>query len=118
MQSPSPREGGRSHDRTPRGQNRRPAESAAYIGSSTFKDLTAAEKATADNLAANQAAIQRWLASASAGDKEPFTHAMDSSGGRIYVRATDSFVNPNRVVTVLKKKRDGSYYILTSYPEI
>lgn len=39
---------------------------------STFNDLAAAEKATGDNIAKNQAAIQQWLSSAATGKKQPF----------------------------------------------
>ncbi|MER7309997.1 RNase A-like domain-containing protein [Streptomyces griseoluteus] len=85
---------------------------------STCKDLAAAEKATGDNLAANQAAIQQWLSSAPAGSKEAFPHTMDSAGRKDLYQGLGHLRQPEIVITVLKKGERRSYYTLTSFPEI
>lgn len=79
---------------------------------STFPDLTTAETTTAHNIAVNQAEVEAWLH----GSRRALEirASVDGSLGRVYVRATHSFVAPRQVLTMLK--RDGnSYYTWTSY---
>lgn len=85
--------------------------------SSTFKDLAAAERATGGNIAANQAAITQWLAGSTF--KKAFRHTMNSADGRVYERATQSFLNPTKIATVLVRdpSMPGGYRVLTSFPE-
>lgn len=80
---------------------------------STFTDLSAAETATGDNIAANESVIAKWLSGTSA--RLAIQNGVDSAGGTIYERATQSFISPSAVNTVLVRIASG-YNILTSYP--
>jgi Bacterial CdiA-CT RNAse A domain len=79
---------------------------------STFTDLSAAETATGDNIAANESVIAKWLSGTSA--RLAIQNGVDSAGGTIY-DATQSFISPSAVNTVLVRIASG-YNILTSYP--
>lgn len=80
---------------------------------STFTDQAAAETATAQNLSANAGAISKWLAGTS--PRLAIQDSMDSSLGRVYERASQSFVPPRGVNSVLVRTPTG-YNVLTSYP--
>lgn len=85
--------------------------------SSTFKDLAAAEKATGGNITANQGAIIQWLSGSER--RKVITNPMDSAGGRVYERSTQTFHNSSQVRTVLERdpSMPDKYRIITSYPE-
>lgn len=81
---------------------------------STFVDLEHAEIATTQNLLAHANEVKAWLATG-----EPrliISDRIDPTSGRIFVRRTNAFVAPNRVVTVLDKA-PGGYVVRTSFPE-
>lgn len=80
---------------------------------STFTDQAAAESVTAQNLSSNVGAISKWLAGTS--PRLAIQDSMDSGLGRVYERATQSFVQPSGVNTVLVRTPTG-YNVLTSYP--
>jgi RHS repeat-associated protein len=80
---------------------------------STFTDQAAAEGVTAQNLSANVGAINKWLAGSS--PRLAIQDSMDSALGRVYERATQTFVQPSGVNTVLVRTPTG-YNVLTSYP--
>lgn len=72
-----------------------------------------AEEATARNISANAEKIDEWLA----GSKPRITirTSMDPGGGRVYEKATQTFLRPTGVKTILERTPTG-YYVLTSYP--
>ncbi len=87
--------------------------------SSTFTNRAASEKATGGNLATNRLKVEKWLTEGTA-PRLVITGTMNPVDGRAYVRASDSFVGPDAVTTVLQRDTtlpDG-YRIITSYPSI
>ncbi|GAA4850841.1 hypothetical protein GCM10023221_32890 [Luteimicrobium xylanilyticum] len=85
---------------------------------STFRDVAAAERATAENLRANAKRIGSWLEGTKG--QLPIRNSMSPADGRVYVRGEDRFVSPHEVVTFLRRNPampDG-YHIVTSYPTI
>lgn len=65
---------------------------------------TQSHATTGDNIAKNLAAIPQWLSSAATGKNKAFDNVMDGAGGKIYLKASDTFVSPKKVVTVLKRR--------------
>jgi hypothetical protein len=80
---------------------------------STFADQAAAEGATAQNIAANAGAINKWSAGSS--PRLAIQSSMDPAAGTVYERATQTFIQPTGVNTVLVRTSTG-YNVLTSYP--
>lgn len=80
---------------------------------STFADSTAAERVTAENISLNAHAIDEWLAGTS--PRLVLHGPMDPTSGRVYERATRTFIPPGGVKTVLIRSANG-YTLLTSYP--
>jgi hypothetical protein len=80
---------------------------------STFMDQAAGVSATAQNISTNAGAITKWLAGSS--PRLAIQDSMDSALGRVYERATQSFLQPSSVNTVLVRTPSG-YNVLTSYP--
>jgi len=80
---------------------------------STFNDLETAETVTARNLAAHHDEIASWL-------RNPLERRLviegpaDATEGRVYISATQTFVNPIGVRTILIKRGKG-YFVRTSY---
>lgn len=83
--------------------------------SSTFSDQKAAEKWVARNITVNRALIEAWL-EADPAPKVAFRAPMDPADGTVYLRDSNSFVSAREVVTVLKRKDDGDWFVFTSYP--
>lgn len=82
---------------------------------STFVDLDTASTSTALNIAANMKTITRWLGKQKATGKLDIRSPAPANAGRIYVAATNSFVRPTTVVTVLVKTGRSTFIVLTSY---
>ena len=80
---------------------------------STFTNKAAAEQVTGQNIASNADAISEWLAGTK--PRLPIQDSMDPALGRVYARATNSFIQPSGVNTVLVRTPSG-YNVLTSYP--
>jgi RHS repeat-associated protein len=80
---------------------------------STFTDQASAQSATAQNLSSNADAVDEWLAGSS--PRLAIQDSMDPAFGRVYDRATQAFLKPTRVNTVLERTPSG-YNVLTSYP--
>ncbi len=80
---------------------------------STFNDLSAAETATAENIANNGTKISQWLQGSS--PRLAIQGPMDSAAGRVYEQATQSFISPSSVNTVLVRTPSG-FNVFTSYP--
>jgi hypothetical protein len=86
---------------------------------STFKDQATAERYTQSNIDYNKDKIAAWLKSSD--DKlrfpKPLLSTEGASAGRVYVRASDSFVNPSEIITELRRDptAEGGYYINTSF---
>ncbi|GAA4940351.1 hypothetical protein EV188_106277 [Actinomycetospora succinea] len=86
---------------------------------SSYADRQTAESATHDNITANQAAIDDWLAS-SPSDPQEFEFEHPWSVGRFAPEnatlADVVDVPVSRVVLMADPSMPGGYYILTSYP--
>lgn len=93
------------------------AREGGYDQTSSFADLATAETLTASNVAANAAWITRWLGKQKAVGQLVVRSDAPATAGRIYDAATDSFVAPTTVVTVLEKTGRGTFIVLTSYLE-
>jgi hypothetical protein len=84
--------------------------------SSTFKNLDAAERVTAQNIRGNTRRIENWLSGTDM--KLEIRSTMSGADGRVYIRAQDKFVDPQDVVTFLRRDASMSegYHVITSYP--
>lgn len=80
---------------------------------STFPDLATAESATVQNIASHSEQIQEWLR----GSEPTLTIDMrtDLTVGRLYERATQKFITPGGVRTVLFRTSSG-FRVHTSFP--
>lgn len=83
---------------------------------STFPDLETAERVTAGNIVQHGNEIARWLRSGRS--KLEIVGPMNPADGISYVRASNSFVQPTTVRTVLLKAHNPAGFIVrTSFPE-
>jgi RHS repeat-associated protein len=84
---------------------------------STFKNLTQAEQATANNISRNADNIDRWLKNPAVnpGDNLAVTGRMNGNNGILIYGSKGKGFEPTGITTVLKRTGSG-YYVLTSYP--
>src|ERR1700682_1574097 len=84
---------------------------------STYTDKAAAQRVVSAAIAQNAARIDAWLASAAPGN----TLALHYHGREVVVRALErgdaQASDRTSAIVVLRKADDGSYFVLTSYPE-
>lgn len=87
---------------------------------STFRSLGDAERAVAETLRANRAAIKAWSADALLQRPKAFRYAAGRVVGHGVVRSTGKLTDMSNVVIVLKKvtARNRVYFVLTAFPEL
>ncbi len=84
---------------------------------STYSDKAAAQQVVAAAIAANAQRIDTWLASAAPGNTLALHYRGTAVIGRGLERGEASASKRTDAIVVLRKTEDGSYFVLTSYPE-
>lgn len=86
---------------------------------STFRSLPEAERAVAEAIRANGAAIKNWATAATAGQTKAFPYNAGRVIGQGVVRSTGKLQDMTNMVVVVRKVQTQNriYFILTAYPK-
>jgi len=86
--------------------------------SSTFNDLTVADKAVGEAFAKNRAGVDAWM-SGSGGNKYSFTQELGYEVGRVIPNGATMASPSSKVVVFLEKdpSMPKGFIIITAYPE-
>lgn len=83
---------------------------------SMYTDLPTAERATAETLRQNKAAIENWLKQREA-EQRSFTASFEKSVGVVMELETGNFSNASSSTVLVRRTADGRYSVVESFPE-